>query len=48
MAKIVGVTQPVSSVFAFQVFHLKTETREAGRVTSKYCLSLYNQPSLFD
>ena len=25
-----------------QVFQLKTETREAGRVTSKYCLLLYN------
>ena len=25
-----GAKQPVSSVYAFQVFHLKTETREAG------------------
>ena len=33
-----GVTQQVSSVCPFQVFHLKTETREAGRVTHKCCL----------
>ena len=25
-----GAKQPVSNVYAFQVFHLKTETREAG------------------
>ena len=48
MAKIVGLAQPVSSIFVFQVFHLKTETREAGRVSSTCGLSLYNQPSLFD
>ena len=28
----------VFGVCAFQVFHLKTEAREAGRVTPKYCL----------
>ena len=33
--------------FVFQVVHLKIETREAGRVTAKYCLSLYNRLALF-
>ena len=32
------VIQQVPRVCPFQVFHLKTETREAGRVTHKCCL----------
>lgn len=33
-----GVTQQVSSACAFQVLHLKTETRKACRVTPTDCL----------
>ena len=32
------MTQQVSSVCAFQVFQLKTETRETSRVIPKYSL----------
>ena len=29
------VTQPCTSIYVFQVFHLKAETYEASRVTAK-------------
>ena len=33
--RYLDVTQPCTSIYVFQVFHLKTETYEASRVTAK-------------
>ena len=38
LRQCLGVAQQISSVYAFQAFHLKTEARDTGRATLKYCL----------